>query len=353
VSEFLARARPRLTPARLAVILAASAAVAAALVAIAPLLGVDLDRGGWHVSVASIGDALDPRSRIYQIVWAVRVPRVLSAMVVGAALAGAGCAFQAVLRNPLADPFTLGISSGSSLAAVIAIHLGLAGALGGSGLGLAALAGAAVSVVVVWRLGKVGDSLPPATLLLAGVTIAMFSAAGTMMVQYLGDFAEVGTMLHWMMGGLDTAGYPALVRAAPAIGIGLVVLLGLARALNALAAGPEAAASVGVSAGRAQTVAFATSSLLVGASIAIAGPIGFVGLVVPHALRALIGPDHRSLLPASMLVGGALLVACDTVVRLLPAHPPVGVVTALGGGPFFLWILVRSKRGAALWGGGG
>ena len=235
---------------------------------------------------------------------------------------------------------------------MIAIHLGLGGALGGSGVGLAALAGAVASVAVVWQLGKVGDSLPPATLLLAGVTIAMFCAAGTMMVQYMSDFAEIGTMLHWMMGGLDTAGYGVLVRTTPAILVGLVVLLGLARALNALAAGPEAAASVGISAGRAQTVAFATSSLLVGASIAIAGPIGFVGLVVPHALRALIGPDHRSLLPASMLVGGALLVACDTVVRILPAHPPVGVVTALGGGPFFLWILVRSKRGAALWGGG-
>jgi len=131
------------------------------------------------------------------------------------------------------------------------------------------------------------------------------------------------------------------------------VLLAMGRDLNALAAGDEAAASVGVSPARAQTIAFATASLLVGAAIAIAGPIGFVGLIVPHALRAVVGPDHRVLLPASMLIGGAMLVVCDAIAQLatLPQHLPVGIVTALIGGPFFLFILVRAKRGAAMWGG--
>jgi iron complex transport system permease protein len=208
-------------------------------------------------------------------------------------------------------------------------------------------------VLFVWRLGRVGSSLPPATLLLAGVTLAMFCSAGSMLVQYTSDFNQVGMILHWTMGSFDEVGYREVERGAPAIAIGLVVLLALARDFNALAAGEEAAASVGVAAGRAQTIAFATGSLLVGASIAIAGPIGFVGLIVPHALRAVVGPDHRVLLPASILVGGAMLVVCDTVAQfaLLPQHLPVGIVTALAGGPFFLFILVRAKRSAALWGG--
>ncbi|MCB0325953.1 MAG: iron ABC transporter permease, partial [Bdellovibrionales bacterium] len=173
-------------------------------------------------------------------------------------------------------------------------------------------------------------------------------------VQYTAEFAEVSRMVRWMMGGFEVVRYGTLLRAGVAIGIGLLILLSLARDLNALAAGAEAAASVGVSVGRAQSLVFIAASLLVGASIAIGGPIGFVGLMVPHALRALVGPDHRVLLPASMLAGGALLVLCDTFARLAiaPAQLPVGIVTALLGAPFFLMILVRGKRGAQLWGGG-
>ena len=351
MSEFLAWTRPRrLTAARWLAIIAACAIVAALVALIAPLFGIDrAEHGAWHLTF------LDPRAIVssgtidYDTFWIARMPRVIAALVVGAALAGAGCTFQAVLRNPLADPFTLGISSGSALAAVIAIHLGAMPTV----LGLSAVGGAALSVLLVWRLGKVGASLPPATLLLAGVTIAMFCSAGSMLVQYMSDFDQISNILHWTMGSLDEVGYGAIVRAGPAIAIGLIVLLALARDLNALAAGDEAAASVGVAVGRAQTIAFATSSLLVGSAIAIAGPIGFVGLIVPHALRAIIGPDHRALLPASMLIGGAMLVGCDTIAQLvlLPRHLAVGIITALIGGPFFLFILVRAKRGAALWGG--
>jgi len=354
VSEFLTWARPRrLTAARLTTTLAACALFAAVVALIAPLFGLDNGPRGWHLTFLDPRAALHPGTTDFDAFWIVRMPRVIAALVVGAALAGAGVAFQAVLRNPLAEPFTLGVSSGSSLAAVLAIHLGIGGALGGAGIGLAAVAGAALSVAIVWRLGKVGASLPPATLLLAGVTISAFCSAGSMLVQYSSDFSHIGTILHWMMGSFDEVGYGAIERAGPPIAIGLVVLLALGRDFNALAAGDEAAASVGVSAARSQTIAFATASLLVGAAIAIAGPIGFVGLIVPHALRAVVGPDHRVLLPASMLVGGAALVVCDTIAEFarLPQHLPVGIVTALIGGPFFLFILVRAKRGAALWGG--
>ncbi|MCB9559664.1 MAG: iron ABC transporter permease [Kofleriaceae bacterium] len=355
MSGFLATRRaPRLTRGRLIAALGGCLVVAAAVTLLAPLLGVEMTRSGRHFTWIDLSAIGDPDATDHQVFVLARLPRALAAMMVGAALAAAGCAFQALLRNPLAEPFTLGISSGSSLAAVLAIRLGLDGVLGGTGVGVAALFGAAASVTVVWRLGRVGRSLPPATLLLAGVTVAMLCAAASMLVQYTAEFAEVSRMVRWMMGGFEVVRYGTLLRAGVAIGIGLLILLSLARDLNALAAGAEAAASVGVSVGRAQSLVFIAASLLVGASIAIGGPIGFVGLMVPHALRALVGPDHRVLLPASMLAGGALLVLCDTFARLAiaPAQLPVGIVTALLGAPFFLMILVRGKRGAQLWGGG-
>ncbi len=352
---FLGGSVRRLTRARLLATIGLCALAALLVAVLAPLVGVDphgttalslLDLGAiW----AGPGDAgLEAR-----IFWLSRLPRVLAALLVGAGLAASGCAFQAILRNPLAEPFTLGISSGSALAAVIAIRLGLdSTALGSSAVGLAALAGAGITVLVVWRLARVDDALPPATMLLAGITISMFCSAGSLLVQYTADFGEIARMLRWMMGGLDWIAYDRLGRTAVPMMVGLAVMLGLARSLNALSAGPDAAASVGVDATRAMTIGFVTASLLVGAGIALAGPIGFIGLLVPHALRALIGPDHRALLPASMLLGGALLVLCDTLSRvvLAPDQLPVGVVTALLGGPFFLVILVREKRRGRIWG---
>lgn len=344
IASFLA-GRGRLTPARLTAVLAACVAGCALIAALAPLVGAGIPGRGVEVlsPTAIWGDDLDAT-----IFWRVRMPRVLAALLCGAALAGSGCAFQAVLRNPLAEPFTLGVSSGASLAAVLAIRLGVGTVLGAAGVGAAAVAGAIAAVIVVWRLARVDDALPPATLILAGVTVSMFCSAASLVVQYSAGFAEASRMLRWMMGGLEWTTYATVARAAPAIVLGAAALIGLGRALNALAAGPEAAASVGVDAGRAQSVAFGAASLLVGASIAVAGPIGFVGLIVPHALRSLVGPDHRVLLPASMLVGAAMVAACDTIARVL-GQLPVGVITALLGGPFFLLLLVRGKRGADLW----
>jgi iron complex transport system permease protein len=273
-------------------------------------------------------------------------------LITGAALAGAGCALQALLRNPLAEPFTLGISSGSSLAAVLAIRFGLEGALGHGAIGAAALVGAAATMAVVWQLGRIGKQLPPATLVLAGVTIAMFCSSASVLIQYTSDFTEVSHMLAWMLGGLESVRLIWVEYAAVPIGIGLALLLWYARELNALSAGDEAAASVGVAVGRTQTVIFAVASLLVGCAIAVVGPIGFIGLIVPHALRALLGPDHRVLLPVSMLGGAVALVICDTLARsLIPLnHLPTGAVTAVLGAVFFLGILFGQKRRAALWG---
>jgi iron complex transport system permease protein len=350
VSGFLSGTQRRLTGRRLAVALAACLAACAAVALLAPLVGVTTGRGGRALEL--LGPAAfaqdDPA---HAILW-VRIPRVLAALLVGGALAGAGCALQALLRNPLAEPFTLGISSGSALAAVLAIRLGAEGAFGGAGVGGAALVGAALTLLVIWQLARVGRQLPPATLVLAGVTMSMFCSAWTVLIQQLTDFAEVSKMLRWMMGGLDSMRLPTVQYAALPILGGLAVLLAYGRELNALAAGSESAASVGVAVARTQTVIFVVSSLLVGSAIAVAGPIGFIGLVVPHALRALVGPDHRLLMPASILGGAIVLTLCDTLARtvMAPAQLPTGAVTAVLGVPFFVFILVGHKRRAALWG---
>jgi len=351
VSGFVSAAAGRLTARRLVVAVASCAAIAGAVVAIAPLVGVVVDRGGAHLELLGAG-ALDPGSSDHQVLW-LRVTRALACALTGAALAGAGCALQAILRNPLAEPFTLGISSGSSLAAVIAIRLGAEAALGRAGVGGAALIGAALTLAIVWQLGRIGRHLPPATLILAGITISMLCSAATVLIQYTSDFQDVSHMMTWMVGGLDSVQLIWVKWAAAPIAIGLAVLVVYARELNALAAGPEAAASVGVAVGRTQNVVFAVASLLVGTAISVVGPIGFIGLIIPHALRAVLGPDHRVLLPASMLGGAAVLTICDTLARtIVPLnHLPTGALTAVLGATFFLGILVRNKRRAALWGG--
>lgn len=350
MSGFVTGRGARLTPARLVGGLAACAVVCAAVAVLAPQLGVTMTRGGRALELLGM-NAFDVGTSEHKV-FMVRLARVLAAMLVGAALSGAGCALQALLRNPLAEPYTLGISSGSSLAAVLAIRFGIEGAFGGVGVSVSALAGAFVTLILIERLGRVGRQLPPATLVLAGVTIAMFCSAASLLVQYTSDFTDVSHMLAWMIGGFDSMRMISVTYAALPIAVGLFVLLLHARELNALAAGPDVAASLGVAVTRTEVVVFAASSLLVGVAIALAGPVGFIGLIVPHTLRALFGADQRLLMPASMLGGATLLVICDTLARTLtsPAPLPTGAVTAVLGGPFFIAILLRSKRHAAMWG---
>ncbi len=352
MSGFLGRRRGPLTRRRALLVLGGLALVATLLALVAPLLITTMDADGRHLVLVSPTAYWQPGLEHDLLVWQ-RLPRALGALVIGAALAAAGTALQALLRNPLAEPFTLGVSSAASLAAVLAIRLGVAGALGGLGVNLAALIGAAGAVALVAALARTGERLPPATLLLAGVTVSMFCGAASMLVQSTAGFGDVHRMLRWMMGGLDTMRMVSVARAAVPIALGLAILWWRARELNALAAGTDAAAALGVAVGRTQVIVFATSSLLVGTAIALGGPIGFVGLIVPHALRAMLGPDHRLLMPASMLGGGVLLVACDVIARLAihENRLPVGVVTALLGGPFFVGILLVSKRRA--WGAAG
>ena len=280
-----------------------------------------------------------------QIFWVARLPRVLSGALVGAALATAGVVFQALLRNPLATPFTLGVSAGASLGAMLVIILGISFSAGPfSAVPLASFAGAAVATgIVYWLATPYRRAMSTTVLLLAGVTLNSFFSALILFVQYVADFSQAYRAARWLMGDLDVGSFEPIVAAVPAIVLAFAVFALLPAALNVLSLGTDAAATRGVDVVRSQRLAFFSASLATSAAVSLAGPIGFVGIVVPHLVRLMVGVDHRIVLPASALFGAAFLVACDLAARTLlaPVEIPVGVVTALIGGPFFLWLLVR------------
>jgi iron complex transport system permease protein len=280
-----------------------------------------------------------------QIFFLARMPRVLAGAVVGAALASAGVVLQALLRNPLATPFTLGVSAGAALGAVLAITVGATAAVGPlSTVPLASLGGASVAAAIVYALAsRPGRPMSTSVLLLAGVTLNSFFSALILFVQYMGDFTETYRTVRWLMGDLDVGGLGPVWAALPLILVAFGIFALLPSSLNLLSVGADSAATRGVDVGRTQRLAFLSAALATSAAVSLAGPIGFVGIVVPHLVRLMIGVDHRIVLPASALFGAAFLVACDLVARtiLAPVEVPVGVVTAMLGGPFFLWMLVR------------
>jgi iron complex transport system permease protein len=280
-----------------------------------------------------------------QIFFVARLPRVLAGGLVGATLAAAGVVLQALLRNPLATPFTLGVSAGASLGAMIAVSMRLEmSVLGITSIPLASFAGSLIATGIVYALAaSQRRGLSTNVLLLAGVTLNAFFSAVILFVQYLADFAEALRAIRWMMGGLDVASYFPIVAALPFIVVAFLAFGLMTRTLNLLSLGDETAAARGVEIVSAQRIAFLSASLATGAAVSLGGPIGFIGIIVPHLVRLLVGADHRIVLPASALFGAAFLVLCDLGARTLmaPLEIPVGVVTALIGGPFFLWLLVK------------
>ena len=332
---------PRPIRTRLAVTLAGFGSLAVLSCLLAPLAG------STPISLARVFDRSIPFADNVdaQIFFVARMPRVLAAALVGSTLAAAGVVFQAMLRNPLATPFTLGISAGASLGAMLAIVFGASAAFGPfSAVPAASLAGAAIAATVVYRLATLpGRAMSTAVLLLAGVTLNSFFSATIMFVQYIADFAQVYRALRWVMGDLDVGGFQPLVAVLPLVIIAFVLFAFLPSSLNLLSVGADAAATRGVDVARTQRVAFVSASMATAAAVALAGPIGFIGIVVPHLVRLLVGVDHRIVLPASALFGAAFLIGCDLIARtvLAPIEVPVGVVTALLGGPFFLWLLIR------------
>jgi len=280
-----------------------------------------------------------------QIFFIARLPRALAAALVGASLAAAGVVFQALLRNPLATPYTLGVSTGASLGAMLAITFGWSLPwLPLPAVSASALAGAMCSVLIVYWLARARHAgLSTTVLLLAGVTLNAFFSALILFVQYIGNFADVYLAMRWLMGNLDVSSYGPIVGALPLVAAASAMFVWLARPLNLMAAGVEAAESRGLDAHRTQRLAFFGASIITGAAVAVGGPIGFIGIIVPHLVRLVVGADHRIVLPVAAFTGGAFLVACDVVARtvIAPVEIPVGIVTATIGGPFFLWMLVK------------
>ncbi len=280
-----------------------------------------------------------------------RVPRAALAFLAGTGLALAGMTFQAMFRNALATPFTLGVASGAAFGATLSIRLGWTfSLLGVSAVSLSAFLGALGSLLLVYGIASARRTFSTAVLLLSGVAVSFFFSSLILFVQYLSDFTGSFRILRWLMGGLDAVGYAAVLDVLPFVLSGSAVILFFGRELNLLAVGEDFAVSRGVDLSRVRVVLFGASTLMVGGIVALCGPIGFVGMMAPHICRLLVGPEHRWLGPATALFGGLFLLACDSLARLLiaPAEIPVGVVTALLGGPFFVWLLLRRPAGAGL-----
>jgi iron complex transport system permease protein len=326
---------------RLALTLVLFGAILVAAVILAPLAGPSsISLGRVFERSIPFGDNVDA-----QIFFVARLPRVFAAALVGAALAAAGTVFQALLRNPLATPDTLGISSGAALGAMIVLTFQLDfGMSSFPSVSLASLAGSIGALAIVYALATARRrGLSTTVLLLAGVTMTAFFSALILFTQYLADFTDTFRTVRWLMGMLDIGSYTQILGILPMLIIAFGMFVTLPRPLDLISLGADAASARGVDVVRAERRALVSASLAVGAAVSISGPIAFVGLVVPHLVRLLVGSDHRLVLPASALFGGAFLIGCDLIARTLfaPVEIPVGMVTALIGGPFFLWLLIR------------
>ena len=281
------------------------------------------------------------------VVLSLRLPRILAALLAGGALAVAGAGFQALSRNPLAEPSVLGVSSGAAFGVIVAQVFGLGGGLVEAlGLAACAFAGALAAGVAVYLIAARAGGLPVHTLLLAGVIISLFfSSAITVLISII-DFDRLGGVVHWLLGNLGPIAPRSLAVFAAAVAIGFWLVVGPARQLNLLALGEESAQQLGVDAEALKRRIFAGAALLTSATVAFVGPIGFVGLIVPQTIRMLLGSDNRVVIPAAMLGGGAFLLLADTVARNVsaPAELSVGVITAFCGTPFFIYLL-RARAG--------
>ncbi|WP_416148838.1 FecCD family ABC transporter permease [Salipaludibacillus sp. HK11] len=284
-----------------------------------------------------------------RIIWNIRLPRVLLAFCVGASLALAGAAFQGLLRNPLADPYTIGVSSGAALGAVIVIffQVTIVG-LGGFTLPIVAIIGGFISLMLVFGLVRIASrSFAIETIILAGIIMSSFIGAIISLVISLGDQDSMTQIIYWLYGSVGMRGWSHVQLIVPFMIIGMFILLVHYRELNALALGEEAAEHIGVNVKRGKYYILVGASLLTGASVAVSGSIGFVGLVIPHLVRLIIGPNHRHVLPLSFLVGGGFLIIADLVSRMIiaPKELPIGVITALIGAPVFALLLIRNRLG--------
>jgi len=281
------------------------------------------------------------------IFWQIRLPRMLLAFLAGMGLSLGGVAFQAMFRNPLATPFTLGVAGGASLGVALWVQLGLSFVfMGISGVSLAAMAGAIMSITLLYGIAKASGKMSPMTMLLGGVAMSFFFSSLIMMIQFMMDYANSFRVVHWLMGDIGRANADSVLQVFPFVASGGLICMYLRRELNLLSISDDLAASRGVNVELVRMVLFFAVSLMVAGIITVCGPIGFVGIMAPHMCRLIFGANHRILVPVSALFGGVFLTWCDTLARTIStsAEVPVGVITALLGGPFFLWLLFKGNH---------
>lgn len=327
--------------------------MALSLVVLAGMALASLTVGATGTSLwAALSDLVAGRDiglRDRVILWDIRAPRTALGVLVGAALAVSGAVMQGLFRNPLADPGLIGVSAGAGLGAICAIVLGgalpFAATFGPYAVSVAAFVGGWISTLVLYRVSTRQGRTSVAVMLLAGIALAALTGAVSGLLVYMADDQQLRDLTFWGLGSLGGATWAKVFAALPLIALSLGVAPFLAQGLNALALGEASARHLGIPVQRMKTVAILTVAGATGAAVAVSGGIGFVGIVVPHMLRLMIGPDHRWLLPAAAVLGAALLLCADMVARVVvaPAELPIGIVTAVLGGPFFLYILLRNR----------
>lgn len=310
----------------------------------AQVLAILLDHAGLNTGIAY-------SQQQDAVLWAIRLPRVVLAMLVGGGLAVAGAALQGIFRNPLAEPGLIGVSSGATVGAVGAIVLGLT-PLGIATLPLAAFSGGLIATLAVYAFARQQGRAEVVTLILTGIAINAIAGALTGLFTFYADDQQLRGIVFWSLGSLGGATWQAVTATLPFIVAGVVLIPRWATALNLLVLGEHEARHLGVNTERVRLSIIILAAMMTGAAVAVAGIVGFVGLIVPHLIRLIAGPDHRVLLPASALGGATLLLFADLAARtmVVPAELPLGVVTALAGGPFFLWLLYRTRQQHGGWG---
>lgn len=309
---------------------------------VSPFLGATI------INPLEVLDSTSPENLIF---WRLRLPRTIGAFLAGAGLSLCGLVFQAMFRNPLATPFTLGISSGAALGASIYLRLGAAASfMGMAGSLVSALMGCFLSMIMVYAITRARGGFSTAVMLLAGVIINFFFSSLVMFVQYMSNAHDAVQIMRWLMGTLSGIDSSKLWEMAAAVLAGLAVFSRIGPELDLLSAGEEIAASRGVDTNHVKLLVFIAASIVVGVIVSVAGPIGFVGMMIPQICRLWLGYGHNLTIPASFFMGGGFLVLCDLLARsvLAPAELPIGIITSMLGAPFFLWTLFRGNRAGEL-----
>lgn len=335
-----------LTPRKLAVRIVSAGIVLFVVMLVCSLIGTESISLKTAFCKVSEQAAVNPD---YEILVKVRLPRIILAAIVGAALSCSGATFQALLRNPLADPYILGISSGAGLGAIIAVIGGFNWTLWGrSPIAIFAFAGAIGTVWLVWFISRLTGKFHVTGLLLAGVVVNAFFSAMIMFLTSVAKGEQVYATIFWLMGNMTEEDFFVLWFGGGCVLAGILILFNISPQLNAISFGDEEARSIGINIAGTHVIAFAVAAFITAVAVSLSGLVGFVGLIVPHAVRLVFGPDHRQLFPLSAAAGAIFLVIADTLARIVvaPAQLPVGIVTAMVGGPFFLVILIKYSKKA-------